>query len=281
MAISVKEKGNNIKLNCGFFDKQVIKGLSDAKFIETAKWDADNGWFTLSKRLNKGCYLIVINDTQTSFLTIINDSGNVEASGSVFTGIDENGTSNIFNSWYHDFGEYITLNIATYDDDGYLLEEQATAKVDIYQLPFKMGETQPQPSGDNIKVADMKVSIEDGEVLFDFENCPAIDFYKGFRIEIFESGNLYKTWLFKGLYSIKDDYNDLVCTNVDDNITESVSSFVNNEDIAGYCLFYSTEDFYCQIRYFLTYLENPTNKFTAKIYYHEANETTLHYAMDL
>ncbi len=138
--------------------------------------------------------------------------------------------------------------------------------------------------GDNIKVADMQVNIdiESDMISFTFENCPSIDFYKGFRLEIFESGVLSSTFIFKGVNIVDENgtYNDLICTNVNSDYTQNLSYYVEDEVMIGGQLFYMTDTKLCDLHYYLSYLAVGENDFTAKIYYHEANETTLYYDMD-
>lgn len=132
-------------------------------------------------------------------------------------------------------------------------------------------------SGDSVKVADMIVNVNDdmGTVSLSIENCPSIDFYKSFRIEIYDNNQLKEDWVFTAF----DMYFEFIEQTVlcQDIINQTYDIYENIFDIFSLMTLSNEENHcFCEINFYQSYLENLSN-LTAKIYYYEANKTTRYF----
>lgn len=132
-------------------------------------------------------------------------------------------------------------------------------------------------SGDSVKVADMIVNVNDdmGTVSLSIENCPSIDFYKSFRIEIYDNNQLKEDWVFTAF----DMYFEMIEQTVlcQDIINQTYDIYENIFDIFSLMALSNEENHcFCEINFYQSYLENLSN-LTAKIYYYEANKTTRYF----
>jgi hypothetical protein len=114
-------------------------GGSKAKLVGTASWNDITYCYRLTKNLTKGFYLIVINDSNISYI-LINDNENSEYFGSLFTFLQD-GTeeTKVFRTYIFIDPEGMCLNIDTADDSGECILGYETAKIEIYQLPITLG----------------------------------------------------------------------------------------------------------------------------------------------
>lgn len=135
--------------------------------------------------------------------------------------------------------------------------------------------------GDSVKVADMIVNVNDdmGSVSLSIENCPSIDFYKSFRIEIYDNNQLKEDWVFTAFDTYFEALEQTVlCQDI---INQTLDIYVNMFDIFSLMALSNEENnCFCEINFYQSYLENLSN-LTAKIYYYEADKTTRYFYCEL
>lgn len=137
---------------------------------------------------------------------------------------------------------------------------------------------------DGVKVADLKKYVDVDNNVVEFSLDAKIDFLKGFKIDIFKNGSLFKSYIFNGIYEGSNGMN-LMCTDVATNTTLTFNE-ANNDDIfegifsgGASMYYYNTDDYdYVSITFTLSKLQS--DNLTAKIYYHETNETTQYFGYE-
>lgn len=255
-------------------------GLSDAKLVARGNWEY--GCFRINKPLerNKLYYVFIYSAWGYEFASFLivsdnncetpiicrdkDDINNIMCSVSYV----ENTEISKYNISIQPFQDGLETIFGTFGEDG------ISDYIEVYELPFKVGETQSNASGDKIKTVEIKGVFEDAWGDFTKEDL-LIDYFKNFKFEIHNGNELlgrYFVWI--------DKEGKLMCYDIFNNTRDLLAEIFYE---SGYVFYYDFNDsgmfgtfsfVISQTTFQEMYGVDEYDNIKLKLYYVEANELT-------